>query len=70
MSGCMAREDLQGIENLLCGSDTLCLYVCLISCDFIGGFELSNMDCLLFYTGSDSCLRVITLVCKKKLLPF
>ena len=37
--------------NLLCGSDVCCLYICFISCDFIGGFELMGV---LLYTGCDS----------------
>ena len=57
----------KGIGSLFCGSDVCCLFICFISCDFIGGFELVG---ILLYTGSDSCFHVITPVCKKKLLPF
>lgn len=62
----MAREDI-GIGDLLCGSDVCCLYICFVSCDFIGGFELTGVP---LHPGCDSCFHVITPVCKKKLLPF
>lgn len=61
-------EDLQGIGNLFCFSDVCCLYICFISCDFIGGFKRSGMGYLL-YTRRKSCFQFSTPIHKKKFLP-
>lgn len=59
----MAREDI-GIGGLLCGSDVCCLYICFVSCDFIGGFELTASCCTLDVTvASVSSLQFVKRNC-------